>query len=593
MFEVSAEVIGALDDTQMRELVARLCRADLRVRGLPESGVTAGDGQRAPDGGIDVRVEVAPASGALDFIPSPFTGFQVKKEKSFGAERVKCEMAPEGVIRPVLQELADVAGAYVIVNGGQSVADKGLNERRKAMRETAAELCGAERLTLDFYDGDRVAEWANHHPGIVLWVLEALGRGHVGYRPWGHWCVAPEDTLIADEAGRLKDRYKKGGEPLSLVAGIERLRESLRQQGACLRLVGVSGTAKTRLAQALFDGRVGEGALAPDLAVYADIGDRPRPSVGEALGWLIRDGRRLVLVVDNCPPDPHRSLARELVRRPSAVSLLTIEYDIRDDLPEETEVFRLLSGSGELIDTLLERHAPHLSGIDRQRLVEWSEGNTRPALALARQVGRGESLSNLADAELFDRLLYQSQGKDAALLRSAEVAAMVYSFAIETVEGEEAELPLLAQLAGQTPDDFHRHVEEMRRRDLVQRRGPWRAVLPQALAHHLAKRALSFLPRASLKRFIDDAPPRLARSFTRQLGNLHDSERAVEIARARLAPGGLGDYASLSDDGRAMFQNLAPIDPKATLRATRRASPCFWNGSKSVMRITFYSWRQS
>jgi hypothetical protein len=78
MFEVSAEVIGALEDTQMRELMARLCRAELRARGLPESGVTAGGDQRAPDGGIDVRVEVATASGALECIPSSVTGFQVK-----------------------------------------------------------------------------------------------------------------------------------------------------------------------------------------------------------------------------------------------------------------------------------------------------------------------------------------------------------------------------------------------------------------------------------------------------------------------------------------------------------------------------------
>jgi hypothetical protein len=574
MFEVSAEVIGALDDKQMRELVARLCRAELRVSGLPESGVTAGGDQRAPDGGIDVRVEVDPASGALDFIPSSFTGFQVKKEKSFGAERVKGEMAPAGVIRPVLQELANVAGAYVIVNGGQSVADKGLNERRKAMRATAAALHGAERLTLDFYDGDRLAEWANQHPGVVLWVLETLGRGHSGYRPWGHWCVAAEDALIADEAGRLEDRNNKDGETLSLLAGIELLRESLRQPAASVRLVGVSGTGKTRLTQALFDGRLGDGALAPDLAVYTDIGDGPTPSVGEALGWLMRDGRRVVLVVDNCPPGLHRSLARELARRPSGVSLLTIEYDIRADLPEETQVYRLLPGSGELIDTLLKRHAPHVAEIDRRRLVKWSEGNTRLALALARQVGKGESLSNLADAELFERLLYQGKDKDGALLRSAEVAAIVYSFDVETGEGEEAEMPLLARLAGQTPDDFHRHVEEMRERDLVQRRGPWRAVLPQALAHHLAKRALSFVAPASLKRFIDDAPPRLQKSFTRQLGNLHDSERALAIAREWLAPRGrLGDYAGLSEDERAMFRNMAPIDPATTLQALERSLP--------------------
>lgn len=574
MFEISAELIAALDDTHMRELVARLCRAELRARGLPESAVTAGGHQLAGDGGIDVRVEVREIGATLDFVPRPLTGLQVKQTKGFGPAAVREEMAPKGMIRPVLQELADAAGAYVIVSGAQSVADRGLGERRKAMRETTAKLQGAEGLTLDFYDGHRVSEWANQHPGIVLWVLEKLGRPHVGYRPCGHWCVAADDELIEDEAGRLEDRYANASEPLSLVAGIERLRDRLRQKPACVRLVGLSGTGKTRLAQALFDERVGAGALAPDLAVYTDIGDSPTPPVAEVLLRLIRDGRCAVLIVDNCPPDTHRSLAKELARSASGVSLLTIEYDIRDDLPEETEVYRLLPGSGDLIDTLLQRHAPRLSTIDRERLAEWSAGNTRLALALARQVGTGESLSKLSDVELFNRLLYQRQSRDRALLHTAEAAALVYSFNVETSDGEDAELPILAGLAGQTPADFFRYVEEMRRRDLVQRRGVWRAVLPQALAHHLARRALDSILPAGLYTLIADAPPRLLKSFTRELGHLHDSERAMAIAREWLAAGGrLGDYASLSDDERAMFRNLAPIDPPTTLRAIERSLP--------------------
>ncbi len=150
MFEVSAELIAALDDSQMRELVARLCRAELRAHGSPESAVTSGGDQRAPDGGIDVRIEVMQAIAAVDFAPSRRTGFQVKQEKKFGPADVRGEMAPKGIIRPALQELADAAGAYVIVNGGQSIAPERVSERRMAMRETAAVLRGAERLTLDF-----------------------------------------------------------------------------------------------------------------------------------------------------------------------------------------------------------------------------------------------------------------------------------------------------------------------------------------------------------------------------------------------------------------------------------------------------------
>jgi len=40
-----------------------------------------------------------------------------------------------------------------------------------------------------------------------------------------------------------------------------------------VRLAGSSGVGKTRLAEALFDSSVGEGALDPFLAIYTNIAD--------------------------------------------------------------------------------------------------------------------------------------------------------------------------------------------------------------------------------------------------------------------------------------------------------------------------------
>jgi hypothetical protein len=56
MFEITAEDIARLDDEKLRDVVARLCEAELRRRGLSPSCVTWGGNQSAADGGIDVRV---------------------------------------------------------------------------------------------------------------------------------------------------------------------------------------------------------------------------------------------------------------------------------------------------------------------------------------------------------------------------------------------------------------------------------------------------------------------------------------------------------------------------------------------------------
>jgi hypothetical protein len=286
-------------------------------------------------------------------------------------------------------------------------------------------------------------------------------------------------------------------------------------------------------------------------------------------------------VVDNCAPELHRRLS-EVSRRPgSTVSIITIEYDIRDDEPEGTEVFEFLPSSEELVEQLIKRRFPELSVIDAHTAAEFSGGNARIAIALAGTVGRNESLSGLADRELFQRLFQQRHEHDGELLQAAQVCALVYSFQGEAFEGEDAELPRLAALIGTDAAALFRSVSELLRRDLAQRRGVWRAVLPHAIANRLASAALEDIPFAAIEaQLINGAPARLLKSFSRRLGYLETSPEAARIATEWLAPAGLlGDVANLNDLGRSMFNNIAPVVPRETLAALERAlasSPIAW-----------------
>ncbi|MGO4728717.1 MULTISPECIES: hypothetical protein [unclassified Inquilinus] len=129
MLDVTANEIAELNDIDLRELVGRLCEAELANRGLSPAAVTWGGNQTAADGGLDVRVAL-PADTAIDgFIPRPVTGFQVKKPDMSRAA-IRSEMQPAGAIRPVIQELADQAGSYVIISSKDSTADIALRNRR-------------------------------------------------------------------------------------------------------------------------------------------------------------------------------------------------------------------------------------------------------------------------------------------------------------------------------------------------------------------------------------------------------------------------------------------------------------------------------
>jgi hypothetical protein len=218
-------------------------------------------------------------------------------------------------------------------------------------------------------------------------------------------------------------------------------------------------------------------------------------------------------VVDNCAPELHRRLSEICRRQGSTVSIITVEYDIREDEPEGTEVFELLPSSVELVEQLIKRRFPDLSVIDARTAAEFSGGNPRIAIALAATVGRNESLSGLADRELFQRLFQQRDEYDGGLLQAAQACALVYSFEGEALTGDDAELPRLAALIGFDAAALFRSVSELLRRDLAQRRGVWRAVLPHATANRLAATALQDIPFTAIEaQLINRAPARLLNS---------------------------------------------------------------------------------
>lgn len=143
---------------------------------------------------------------------------------------------------------------------------------------------------------------------------------------------------------------------------------------------------------------------------------------------LIANRMRAVLVVDNCPLDLHRRLAELCVASGSTISVITVEYDVRDDQPENTQVVTLDTSSLVLIERLVQRRYSHLSQVDARKIAEMSGGNARIAIALAETVKHSETIAGLSDEELFQRLFHQRHDPDNALLLGAQACSLVYSF---------------------------------------------------------------------------------------------------------------------------------------------------------------------
>ncbi|RYZ84852.1 MAG: hypothetical protein EOP06_17300, partial [Proteobacteria bacterium] len=359
----------------------------------------------------------------------------------------------------------------------------------------------------------------------------------------------------------------------SISEGIQLTRDKLRKSGSTVRITGLSGVGKTRFAQALFESKVGLEALPASDVIYADLGNDLTPTASELVTYLIANDFATYLVLDNCPPDVHRSLQKQVTGSSAKLRLLTIEYDISDDKPEETEVILLEPSSEETVSKLVQKRFSDLGRVNADRIAEFAGGNARVALALASRVNADETLSNFSDEDLFQRLFSQRKGNSPELLNSAEALALVYSFNISRTEHRD-ELSVLAVVAGLTRQVLHRGHAELLRRQLAQQRGNWRAILPHALANRLAKRALENIsPEEINAELFKHENLRLLQSCAHRLGYLHDFELARKLASTWVMPGApLNDITSCSDEYLVVLDYVAPVFPDVVLRAIELAS---------------------
>lgn len=578
MFEITPDDIALLDDAQLRTLVGLLCEAELRSLGYSSVSVIWSGNQTAKDGGLDVRVSLPAGTPITGFIPRSATGFQVKKQDMPPAA-ITAEMQPKGVLRPVIQELTDSNGAYIIASSEGSTTGPALDRRRGAMADAVKHLANAADLALDFYDRGRLASWVRSHPGLIIWTRNAIGRAIPGWEPFGAWAYpagGPDAEYLLDDGLRICARPATSNGDLTPVAGIDKLRNDLREPRSIVRLVGLSGVGKTRLVQALFDNRIGTNALHPSRAIYTNMNNEPNPQPVSLASDLVATTERAILIIDNCAPDLHKRLAEVAKKPQSQLSILTVEYDIRDDQPEGTEVYELQVASTDLIEKLLQNRFAQLSQIDARTAAEFSGGNARIAIALAETVGKSGTLAGLGDDDLFRRLFVQRQEHDKSLLRTAQVCSLVYSFNGEDLtDGEDGELIKLGEIIGVSANDVFRDVAELLNRDLAQRRGIWRAVLPHAIANKLALSALQSIPISQIENsLVNGASERLVKSFARRLGYLHTSTEAANVVRNWFSPNGwMSEVWNLNELGKAVFQNILPTDPEAGLRAIENGLP--------------------
>jgi hypothetical protein len=569
-FAVSKDVVAGLGDEVLRTLLGKLIEAEAAARGVSSSAIDLGGNQTAPDGGVDASIRWKDGPAPCGWLPRRTIYFQCKATTMAPAEISK-EMRPAGVARPIFSDLAATHGAYLIVSTDDA-GTKAVDTRIAAMKVALEGVANAENIHLDFFGADRIARWANQHIGIAIWLLTQVGRPLLGWRPFGSWSASESEGLsyVLDESARAQIDGNAG----TIRSAITVMRAALDTPGGCVRLVGISGMGKTRLAEALFDTRINAGkALRPALALYADAGHDLATSPATVAEQVMLSGVEAVMVVDNCTAKTHRQSAEIIRRGGSKTSLISIDYDVGDEQPDCTMVVRLEANADDLVRELLAQRFPALGEHERHRVAEFSGGNARIAVGIARNAGDGVDLATLNDEELLDRLFQAGRGQaDADARRVAEVASLVWAFYVEEGRDHAAEHPVLAEQVGMSAERFFEHVSTLLDWGVIQQRGPQRAVMPPPLANRLAKALVGRVDTQAMQQRFVGGPARLFASFARRLGQLHDEPKAVELAGRLMACGEpLGDLTVADASQRRCFAALAPANPEAALNAIERA----------------------
>lgn len=568
IFDIDKDELLRLSDTQLEELIARLAEAEIAAHGHSPAWVNWSGSINAPDDGIDIHVKVPVDTLSTGFLERPDTILQAKKHSMPMSEITK-EMVSKRGLSPTIAGQAVKGGSYIIVSLGDDCSPPMKNSRLKAMRDAVKDNPCSDNIHFDFYDRSKLTQWLRQHPSIMLWVKGKIGQGYSGWQPYGPWSHPPQgnvDNLIS-APGVTVSLPRGKGQKLHIKDAIDPMRELIRTTRKAVRITGLSGVGKTRIVQALFDETVGTDALDRTIAVYVDTGDEPEPSATAMMDRLIAEDRCAIMILDNCPSELHSYLANKVSVASSKVSLITIEYDIRDDKPQVTEVIHIEADGPEMAEQLLLRRFPGIGQNNSRQIAEFAHGNARISLAIAERVEDGESLAQLSDNQLFNRLFEQRNHPDDDLRAQAEILSLVYSFSVSNTEGVPGELEVLGILSGHSQNQLYRSAQKLLERHVAQKRANWRAILPHAIANKLAASALNSIPVEEFRAtFEATGRQRLLMSFAHRLGLLHDHPVAKEIVEAWLQPDGLlGHILSLDDASARMLEYIGPVAPEALL----------------------------
>ena len=558
-FEVNGEDIGSLHRDDLPGLLRRLLGAEAETHDLPVDGIRVADNINAPDGGEDGRVTWEDGPERTRFLPARRCQFQLKSGSMTPAKAGKEILGKDGAVKDMVRKFLEDDGHYLMLCTRpytQQAIEKREESVRAALRGAGLGKKACDRVR--FRDAGQIADWANFHPAVALWVRERTERGVPGpFRTWPHWAGRAEHAAPWIEDERLPEFRA-------------RLLERAARPGGIARVVGPYGIGKSRLTLQ---------ALAPDganwsisyLVLYADEYEASPASVSEVIRRWVDAGKHAIAVVNHCTPERHRILENMVLREGNRLSLITIG-DEAAGTAAEAALIKVRKPTPTVIEAIVEHKVPRLPPEDRRRLVKFAAGLPGIAVLAARawrtrDERKSSSLAQAADDELVDDIVLGRRPREPGRRRRA--AALLAAFGLIDPRPESGgEIGKIAELGRNlTGDDLHAAMQDLESRDVIHRRGGLMLFPASPIAMNLAARQWREWQPSKWDGILGgDIGPGLSLRAAQRLSLLNDTDIAREVVAHVCREGGPMErmlHGPLSSRA-AMLTLLAETNPGAT-----------------------------
>lgn len=586
IFDATPDQIAQLSSLQLVQLLKRLLLAECRLVELPLRATFVPMQITIADGGEDGRVEWTGGPVTTDYFASRFCVFQAKAQ-NMTETTVRAEVVARGggtkVLNPALTEVLQKRGSYVLFCNHAFTGQK-IKQLRKAIEKTIREC--KKRLprdcTIEVLDSNRIADWANTHPAVALWLAELRrGRSVIGFLSHDAWALAPEisrlewigvddprfvlDGIVVEE----NERKDKGRNAFTFSQVAHRLLNFLAKEQAILRIAGPSGFGKTRVAFELFNHREHLADAADSSALlYADIA-----IVGDEILRLaleIADSSSpTILVVDECPDEIHNKLSSIARRVGSKLRLVTIDVETRVAPSAETTVLRLLRASEGTIGGIAKAVGKGLGSLDIGFIEEIAKGFPRMAILAAEHGGSMGAATISSAEEALDRVVWGRKTVNNEVLRVLEISSLFEWFGVNGAAADECNF-IAMKLISLPVDLVVEYLGAFLERGIIIRRGDFMQVSPIPLAAALGRRRLGVMLDGRLEAFFVAAPLRLRRSLLRRLKWLDDVQATRDFAKRILGPDHIGNLAALrTETGSECLDSLVHLEPGTAMATIR------------------------